>query len=98
MDLALQEYTGRHPEPSLLRRGDAQLVAGLGVMIAPLNVLCGIDQVARIVQEIGAGSESAIVEQRVVGVIFVLVMVTRQIGARIDNIEVVDLAFDGESR
>ena len=38
VDLALQEHTRRHPEPILLGRCDAQLVADLGVMIAPDNM------------------------------------------------------------
>ena len=69
--LALVEQADDVAEAILARRSQAQLVAGLGVVVLAGDVLRRIDQVARVVVDVGTVAGQRVVPERIVAVVLV---------------------------
>ena len=102
MELALVEQAADEAQPVFRRRGDAQLVAHLGEMVAADDVLGGVDRVAVIVLEIEIAGEAAdpgveiVIGLGIIGIVRRAVDLPVEIGAGISEVEIADPALDGE--
>src|SRR3546814_4509235 len=96
MALALVEKPPDEAYPLGGWRSQPQLVALLGEPVGILNILVRIHQVAVIVVEIGAVTEQRVIEVGVVRIVEIAVKLPLQIGAGIGEVEIPDLALDGE--
>ena len=96
MGLALVKQAADHTQPAVRRRGEAQLMRLLGEMVVRVDILVRVHQIAGIVVEIIAVAGERVVEIGIVGIVRLAGDFAVHIGAGIGDIEVADLALDGE--
>ncbi len=96
MELPLYEDTDGSLDWLVLRRAEANFVTPL-LEVALVDVeLLRIDGLPAVADPITARAERTIIEFRVVAVVRNRVRVPLHVGARVHEIEIAELAFDGE--
>ena len=94
MQLALDEETDGRPDRLVRRRAEAKLVTPFLEVAAADDEFLRHDRLAVVADPVGARPEHAIVEDRVVAVVRDRVRGALHVAARIDEVEVAELAFD----
>ena len=93
--LALVKETGNHAEAIVSRRGQPRFLREFGVVLRGEDRLGGIKKPAVSVREV-RGSRKLVISDRVIGIIERRVDPPLEIPARIDQIEIADLALYGQ--
>ena len=94
--LMVEVEAGNKAEALILWRVDAQFVAGLGIAIDAVDMLARVDVVAVVVGDVFAVAGQRVVPERIVAVVRVGPVAAVEMGERIDEIEVADLALHGQ--
>ena len=108
MLLHLPEQAGHEAQPMLVRRGDAQLVAGLLVTIGRLDELRRIDRAAtgragegvgvEVGTDVGAVPGEGVVPEGIVAVVGFRIDIALEMGKGIGQVEIADLALHRQRR
>ena len=92
--LTLHEGTEGGAQCVFLRGGEAQFMAPLVEVVVADDLLGRIDEMEGVVVEVVTRSIPLVVEERVIAVVRVMELMALQVGARVDHVEVADLAFN----
>src|SRR6185437_14263958 len=94
--LLLPEHAGDQPQAVVAGRDDAQLMAGIAVVITVADVLGWVDQRAAVVVDVGTVGKQGVVPERVVVVVGLLFLVALEVRVVVGEVEVPDLALHGQ--